>query len=455
MERQRREVEVEVEIAQLVAGVSRRTGLDFAGCHRDRMVGAVLDMSSEAGAPGVADYLALLDDDQVAYEALVDRLTIGETYFFRDPAQLEVIRGLLRDGATPGSAAGRPQLWSAGCATGEEPYTFAMILAEEGALDGSSIVGTDLSERALEQARDATYGRWSLRRCDERQRAVHFAAVGGRFRPRRRYLDAVALRPLSLLARPPGEARFDIVCCRNVLMYLTAEAREVALGNLRNALVPGGWLFLGPSDPVVELDGLACRATGAGIAYERGGRKVGQRSGPLVASPEPALQPRSDGAPAEPAAGTPQLPALDRPAPHVADDDRGPDAGDDVAATIWALAAGGDDEAASRLLEAAIAVDPVDAELRYLAAMLHLGAGRRDEAVRSGVAAVYLDPGLAVAHLVLGQAQQLSGNDRLSRRSYLNAFALLSAMPPDAAVRHGAGEPAGRLAATAAALAGG
>jgi chemotaxis protein methyltransferase CheR len=182
---------------------------------------------------------------------LIEAAVVGETYFFRHPEQLEAVREVLLQ-PTPRE---RPlRIWSAGCATGEEPYSLAMLLRDAGRAGcRDRILGTDVSARALAVAADGSYGAWSLRRIDPAARARHFEGEPPQVRVRDEVRAAVELRRHNLYSDPPPPGPFDLVVCRNVLIYFDpATAREIA-ARLLDAVALGGILLLGPVEvPLAE-----------------------------------------------------------------------------------------------------------------------------------------------------------------------------------------------------------
>ena len=122
---------------------------------------------------------AQLEREPSRYEALLHRLRVGETDFFREPAHFDLLREVVVSAWRADPEGRTLQVWSAGCATGEEPYSVAITLDELGVLDRARILGTDLSEEALHGARRSSYSAWSLRRCDEEQRRTWFRARRG------------------------------------------------------------------------------------------------------------------------------------------------------------------------------------------------------------------------------------------------------------------------------------
>jgi len=165
----------------------------------------------------------------------------GETSFFRHGDQLEAVRWLL-----PSLDQGGPlRCWSAGCASGAEPLSLALLLCEAGR-SGDRILATDSSSAELESARAACYAEWTMRRVDEQRRARWFRPGAAGWRPVAELRQMVDYRRHDLCAEPPPPGRFDLVLCRNVLIYFDAAGAARALERLLSAVRPGGLLVLGP-----------------------------------------------------------------------------------------------------------------------------------------------------------------------------------------------------------------
>lgn len=191
-------------------------------------------------------------------EIAIDLLLPRETYFFREPAQLttfvdEVIPRLAQD------AVGRSlHVWSAGCSSGEEPYTLSMLMGEHPLLQGWDIdlLGTDLSQKALLMARHAEYGPSALRSTSPEQRAKFFdPAEQGRVRVKPEFKQRVRFGWLNLL--DAGGARLlpsmDVIFCRNVLIYFDTETRRRVVQLFSERLRDGGYLMLGHSENLFSL----------------------------------------------------------------------------------------------------------------------------------------------------------------------------------------------------------
>ncbi len=191
-------------------------------------------------------------------ETAIDLLVPHETYFFREPAQLEcfvkeVIPLLELSNGQDRSL----RLWSAGCASGEEPYTLAMLTLDAPGLEGweVDILGTDLSLKALATARHAEYGPAGLRTTTPSQRARFFAPSDqGRLKVLPRYRAPVRFGQLNLLDRAGAAMlpQVDVIFCRNVLIYFDAETRRRVVDIFFERLRPGGMLLLGHAENLLN-----------------------------------------------------------------------------------------------------------------------------------------------------------------------------------------------------------
>ncbi len=226
------------EVARVLAdeaGLSLGDGLD-------RALGAGVERAAAALATDAAALARrVVDRDQVAIAALVEHAAVLETAFWRHPEQLVALARVAS------SRPGPVRIWSAGCATGEEPYSVAIALLEAGRrAGGDTILATDVSARGLEAARAATYGARALRRLPPGI-ADRWLEPGTRRRVAPEPRALVGFERHNLVRDPPpATAPFDAVLCRNVLIYFTPETAASVLYRLVAALVPGGLLVLGP-----------------------------------------------------------------------------------------------------------------------------------------------------------------------------------------------------------------
>ncbi len=226
------------EVLERACGLSLSTGV-----RRPALADAVRRASGELGLAREPFLSRLLLGDPAAVTALVEHAVVKETYFYRHPEQWASVTRLLatRPPEQPLSA------WSAGCATGEEAYTLAMVLHDAGRRCASDrVLGTDISGRALEVARAGRYREWSLRALPATLRARHFTSEHDAHRVHEERRAAVRFAQHNLLGAPPPGGPFDLVACRNVLLYFKPAAARTVLGRLHAALRPGGLLLVGP-----------------------------------------------------------------------------------------------------------------------------------------------------------------------------------------------------------------
>ncbi|MBW3657474.1 MAG: hypothetical protein KY457_02475 [Actinobacteria bacterium] len=399
-------------LPELVAELGRRTGLRT---HVERLDALRRTVERHLGDHGDGADLG----DPMLLEALVDAGTIDESYFFRHGEQLAYLRDRVLPRLVRERANGHTlQLWSAGCADGEEPYTLAMILIEEG-LDGrAEVLATDVSAGALARARAATYTPWSLRSSEVAARSHLFQASGSRRRLTRAVTDQVTFRQHNLLdpayPSPPAGTGFDVILCRNVLVHLEPEAVAAVIPRLVAALAPGGWLFIAPADPAAlgvvgaeELEPVVL-PTG-GLVYRRTNHPPADRS--VTAQPL--------------AARTPDAPARRRT------DRRRPRARPVRAPVVTA---------------ATDAPRPIaDGRGHCREARRLLTDGRPADALREAQAGAFLEPDLPAAHLTLALAAKAVGQHAVAGRAFRRATELLSELPPDEPVELCEGETAGRL----------
>lgn len=192
--------------------------------------------------------------------AAIDLLTTNETYFFREDFQLktftdEVIPELIERKAARGDK--KLRIWSAGCSSGEEPYTLAMLLLELPALSGWSIeiIGTDISQRVLKTAREGVYGQNSFRTTDDRYLRRYFKPVEQKWQVDSRVRDLVSISHLNLFDdnRVALIGEMDAIFCRNVIIYFDLDAKKKVIRSLHDRLSPGGYLLLGHSESLMNI----------------------------------------------------------------------------------------------------------------------------------------------------------------------------------------------------------
>jgi chemotaxis protein methyltransferase CheR len=247
--------------------IGRLTGIHYAEAKRYLLDARVRKRAGEVGCEDAADYLDFLQSDprgRQEIDELIDQLSIHETSFFRHQKQIEIaddiIAGLIATRRQNGSRS--LDIWSAACSSGEEPYTLAMVVGELLAAEPNqwnlTITGTDISARAIARARTARYGKRSVQGVPEPYLSKYFQLEPGGSQEYVLSADIVRMvtfRSLSLLDdfRMESVRNQDLIFCRNVLIYFDTETKKKVLATLWNALRPGGYLMLGPSDSLYGL----------------------------------------------------------------------------------------------------------------------------------------------------------------------------------------------------------
>ena len=190
------------------------------------------------------------------YERIVDAMTTNETLWFRDIFPFEILKQVILPEHTKARATGL-RIWSAACSSGQEPYSISMSIEEylranPGAWASNvQIVATDLSPSMLEQARTGAYDNAAMARglSEERTRQF-FQQRQGRWELRDEIKRRVSFRELNLLQNYESLGKFQIIFCRNVLIYFSGDLKRDILARLSGALAPGGYLFLGASEAI-------------------------------------------------------------------------------------------------------------------------------------------------------------------------------------------------------------
>ncbi len=217
----------------------------------------------ETGVNDLGELLSLVERDVRGRlrGQIIDAMTTNETLWFRDTHPFEI----LRDRLLPEYAAGRSgkplRIWSAACSTGQEPYSISMIIEQfkqrrPGAISGEKIIATDISSRALSDAREGEYAMLALGRgLDTQQLKQYFDQTrDGRWKVKKHIASRVEFRPLNLLESYSLLGQFHVVFCRNVLIYFSADIKRQILQKIHQTLLPGGYLIVGASEAVNGLN---------------------------------------------------------------------------------------------------------------------------------------------------------------------------------------------------------
>ncbi len=404
--------------AQVKAMVIARTGHHYYADKDGQLHERVAQRMAERGDATLAAYRdRLLADDGDEWPQLESAVTINETFFFRFAEQFTALREHILPALIEAHRSTRRlRIWSVGCSTGAEAHSIAVLLHDllgEGIADWRiALTGTDIDEAALTVARAADYGAWSLRTLGEAERARLFDRTGDRYRLKPRYRGLARFERHNLMtmvadAAPLHFDGYDLILCRNVLIYFAHDDATRIVGALAARLGEGGSLLLGHAEPNPAFDAVADPTQVGGILVYRPHGSV-PRPTARVAEPVAPVPPP---APRAPRIAVPPRPVPPAPPPIVA--------------------------------------RASDAVACYLTALGAMAAGERERAERGFRDALYLDRSFAMAHYLLGRHLLAAGRIDDGRRSLTNALRVAAALPPDTELAEGEGMTAGAMAAAA------
>ena len=429
-------------------------------------------------------------------EILAGHLTIGETYFFREQKSLDILENRILPDLIA-ARRGREQrlrIWSAGCSTGEEPYSLAILLSRlipdlrEWQI---TILATDINPRSLGKAVQGVYGDWSFRGVPQWMRQKYFTKTpDGRYELPHAIRRMVTFSILNLAednypSLSTNTNAMDIILCRNVLMYFGQQQQQRAIQGFQRSLLEGGWLVVSPCETSTTFSACFETVMFPGAAFYKRNELGGKPH--LVLPPVPAgaanahfpapfvpVAASKPVSPAPPSAPDKVKPAAPRAQPSVYEEalalyrqgsfeeaadilsgllarsEAGiapqPAFGKAVALMARSLANRGEIALALDWADKAIAVDKLNAELYYLRATIFQEQGEIPKSMASLKQAIYLDQAFVMAHFTLGTLALQQGKSREAGKHLANALSILGACPADGQVPGAEGMTAGRLA---------
>jgi chemotaxis protein methyltransferase CheR len=235
------------DFAKFIVNIKRSTSIDLSQYKENQMRRRLTTLRSKYGFNTFVEYFAALTNEAKLRNEFLDRMTINVSEFWRNPNRWQV----LQDKFLPQMIKESPRLniWSAACSTGEEPYTLGMILDSLQVLERTTLIATDIDDGVLAKAKEGSYLERSLRDVPAEYKSKYFTASEGAFRVSDRLRKAVKFQKQNLLLDTFGD-RYDLIVCRNVMIYFTEEAKHILYGKFARALKPGGLLFVGSTEQI-------------------------------------------------------------------------------------------------------------------------------------------------------------------------------------------------------------
>ncbi len=233
--------------AELFGRIRRGQGIDLEAYRPETLRPLLRRRMDVLGVDSLATYLALTARDPGELKRLLDLLLIGSTAFFRDAPSFDALRDYFTSEGEPWPEGPPLRAWVAGCSTGEEAYSLAMLLLEQAEACEVRVFATDLRSTSLQKARQGFYRESAMGGVSPERRARFFVPAHGGYQVTRRLRNAVVFGQHDLLVDPPF-SRLDVISCRNVLLYLGEAAQLRVLERFHFGLQPEGVLFLGPAE---------------------------------------------------------------------------------------------------------------------------------------------------------------------------------------------------------------
>lgn len=461
--------------------ILERTGMLFGPRRRDALARALLAAAKRGGWEDMEGYYLALrqaSTREKLWDELIGLIFIGETYFFRNAAHFEILRReIFPELIARHEADRRLRIWSAGCASGEEPYSVAILLRQLlPDINGWNIfiLGTDINRQALKRACEGRYRAWSFRQTEPAIRKRYFIRRDGYYEVKPELRGMVRLAYLNLVedVYPSGSTNtygMDLILCRNVAIYLPQTVMRDITARFYDCLAPEGWLIVGASETGNDLyDAFVARTFPGATMYQKEGAsnmESKRSSGNGIPSP-----------PGEPARRLRAIPP--QPPTEFPPGERPMDAVELYRDGLKLLEEGKCKEAFQRFLtcvhhdpgaalacceiarmcadqgrlkealqwcQQALRHEPGLVEARYILALVHLQSGSRGKAVSELKKILYLDPEFVPAHIALANLYRQVGRSHQADRHRAQVLRLAAGMAPDSPMPGAEGLTAGQF----------
>lgn len=235
------------DFADFIQSVKKMTGINLALYKEAQMKRRLTSLRIKRGYHTFAQYFEAISKDKELFYEFLDRMTINVSEFFRNPGRWDVLEQKILPRLSKQS--GRLKCWSAACSTGEEPYTLSLILLKN-RLD-ATVLATDIDEGALAKAKQGVYSERALQDCPKDLLTKYFIRDALSYRIVDEVKNKVTFKKHNLLA-DPFDTQFDLIICRNVMIYFTEEAKHELYHKFSRALKPGGVLFVGSTEQIFQ-----------------------------------------------------------------------------------------------------------------------------------------------------------------------------------------------------------
>lgn len=232
---------------QFIEGIKRKTGIDLALYKEAQMKRRLTSLYEKKGYKSFVDFLRAVEADRDLMNEFLDRMTINVSEFYRNGKRWEVLQNKIFPKLLAENK--RLKIWSAACSTGEEPYSLAMVLSQHIPISQVQVLATDLDENVIQKAKNAVYPERSLAEVPADVKSKYFSQEGSFYRVKDEVKRTVTFKRHNLL-KDTYDSNFDLIVCRNVMIYFTEEAKDQIYHNFSKALRSGGILFVGSTEQI-------------------------------------------------------------------------------------------------------------------------------------------------------------------------------------------------------------
>lgn len=438
--------------------IRERSGIYLEGSYLDTLKAGLCTRMETIGFSNSSRYYNFLrfhPEGQCELEKLLPYVTVNETYFFRNALHFEALRDHILAKLTRENRNGVIKIWSAGCSTGEEPYSIAMAvldIIQDGKDIQTEILGTDLDKEAISKAIQGSYKKRSLRAMEDKYKDRYFSVNDSRIEIDKRLKDMVQFSCFNLMDATypkPSQGCWDIIFCRNVIIYLDGGSARYVTDMFEKVLDDNGYLFLGDSE---TLDGLsdAFSPVNIGDTFVY----VKKRNDAVITKDEKRAigiakisQKKTSGHKQYKANFAKQGDRLKKPETlHQTKDEESKQ--EDVRSYLLAgknYANQGAYERAVDELKKSVKLDPLLMESHYLLGVTYQTLGQISKAIEEYKRCVFIDRDCALPHFNLACVYRSSNMREDAMREYRSAFIMLEKLRDDEIVQFSDGITVGML----------
>ncbi|WP_121662595.1 CheR family methyltransferase [Metabacillus litoralis] len=242
---------VDQDYELFIKNIKEKSGIDLSLYKEAQMKRRLISLYEKRGFSSFSEFYGGISKQNELYFEFLDRMTINVSEFYRNYKRWQVLEEKILPKLLEKNA--NLKVWSAACSTGEEPYTIAMILSKLLPLSKVKVLATDIDENVIARAKLGIYPERSLNEVPDDIKRKYFKKEGTNYIVNEDIKKTVTFKKQNLLS-DPFDSNFDLIVCRNVLIYFTEEAKEVLYMKFSNALKPNGVFFVGSTEQIFNAD---------------------------------------------------------------------------------------------------------------------------------------------------------------------------------------------------------